>query len=439
MDDLPGQLIALAVIMIIKGIVTALSTSYSVLNLKKAKYIAEGNTQLNSILENAQKKINAFSIANSLMAVVMGFILSMSPFQTMTRVFMDIQSDTLLAMWLSAAVIIIVATLVYAAVGILIPKMLANRYPDVIVKKLNIVTVAVCIVFKPISLVMDLLYVLLSKTMKDKPDSEEDVSEEEILLMADMGSEQGTIDEHEMEMISNIFEFDDRTVGEICTHRKDIVALSEDASIDDIVEMLADEKFSRIPVYREDIDHITGILHVKDFIYKILKEGKENFSISSIIMKPYFVPYTKKTDELFSEMQKRKVHIAVVTDEYGGTEGIVTMEDLIEEVMGEIQDEYDVEEEPEIEHIEKDTLRIEGATLIEDVSKELEVDFPEDEYESLGGFLVGMLDKIPDEKDEGVEVEYKGYVFKIEKVEDNRIASVTVRSVEKKEQEKEAV
>ncbi len=420
-EDLPGHIIAIVILLLLKGLAMALTVAYSVLRLKRSHYISEGS-KLEGLMENAQSSINACSVANAFMGVIIGFLSSLSPYEAMRNAFGYIENQTLRS-WVSAAVVIVVVSFFFALVGIIIPRLVASRHPDAVVLRLSAVADLFGVLFKPISLLTDLVYMLV----KQKLVPDEDVSEEEILMMVDAGSEQGSIDEHEMEMITNVFEFDDKLAGEIATHRKDITALSVDASAEQIAEVIQNEKYSRLPVYEEDIDHIVGILHVKDFMHLVLTEGIESFDMKKLMMEPYFVPYTKKTDELFAEMQRRKIHMAIVSDEYGGTEGVVTMEDLIEEIMGEINDEYDEEEQPDIDKLSENVVSIEGATALEDVAQELNIPMPEEEYDTLGGFLIAKLDRIPDESESGLTVEYEGYIFEIEKIEDNRIVRVNAR------------
>jgi putative hemolysin len=253
---------------------------------------------------------------------------------------------------------------------------------------------------------------------------EERISEEEIRLMVEVGQEKGVIQSTEKEMINNIFEFDNTTISEVMTHRTDVVALPLDAGLDEVINILVSEKFSRIPVYEETIDNIVGILHVQDLIPVLKGVGKNSFSLKKIIRDAYIVPSSKKTDELFKELQKNKTHMAVVIDEYGGTAGIVTIEDLIEEIVGNIFDEHD-EEIKEVERIDNRTFMVEGLAGLGIVNELLEIELPEGDYDTLGGFVVAQLDRIPGE-DEKPAVEYNNIVFQVEAVEERRIAKVKI-------------
>ncbi|MBR4015140.1 MAG: HlyC/CorC family transporter [Anaerotignum sp.] len=278
-----------------------------------------------------------------------------------------------------------------------------------------------------ISLLLNLFLIFLFLRTKDAK-NQTAVTEEGIRQMVDAGGDNGSIDETEKEMINNIFELDKISVGDITTHRTDIVAISLDATLEEITNVLTEEKYSRIVVYDENIDNIVGVFHVKDMVKYILEDAKRmeeaNFHIEDILMKPYFVPFSKKTDELFQEMQREKVHMAIVIDEYGGTAGIVTMEDIIEEIVGNIFDEYDVEEEEDICPIGEDAYRINGTTDLQDVEEQLGITFEDDEdYDTLGGYLIGRLGRIPEE-DEKPEISVGGWLFQVEGIEEKRIEKV---------------
>lgn len=254
------------------------------------------------------------------------------------------------------------------------------------------------------------------------------VTEEEIRQMVEAGGDSGSIDESEKEMINNIFELSNISVGNIATHRTDIVAVPLEATLEEIKSVMAEEKYSRIVVYHDNIDNIVGVYHVKDMVKYILadvtrvEEGR--FHLEDILMQPYFIPFSKKVDELLQEMQREKVHMAIVIDEYGGTAGIVTMEDIMEEIFGNIFDEYDVEEEEDIMPMENGVYRINGTTDLQDVEEQLEIVFEDKEdYDTLGGYLIGQLGRIPEE-DETLEMQLGGWLFQIEGIEEKRIDKV---------------
>ena len=240
-------------------------------------------------------------------------------------------------------------------------------------------------------------------------------------MIVDQGEEKGTIKEEEKELINNVFEFNDITASEIMKHRKDIFAVDINISNDELMEELSKEeyRYSRIPVYDETIDEIKGILYIKDVLKNI---GKKNFKVKNVVKDAYFVSQTRLINEVFKELQKNKMQIAIIIDEYGGTAGLITMEDILEELVGDIYDEYD-KEEKEFEKIDENTYIIVGSMPIYDVNKLLNANIPEGDYDTLSGFLQEKLGRIPEEEENPI-IETKEVTYKIEKYEDKRILKV---------------
>lgn len=253
---------------------------------------------------------------------------------------------------------------------------------------------------------------------------EEEVTEEEIRMMIDVGEEKGTIDEIEKVFINNVFDFDDKVVSDIMTHRTRVAAISIDSSLEDIVNLINMEKYTRIPVYEDSIDNIVGILHVKDLLQFFTKRKESEFDIRKMIRKPYFVPESKKLNDLFRELQVKKVHMVVVIDEYGGTAGIITVEDLLEEIVGNIFDEYD-EEELKYEKLDESTYVFDGSISLDLVSELIDVELPVEDYETLSGYVIGQLGQIPNEGEKPV-VEMDHLVFKVEEIEEKMISRIKV-------------
>lgn len=278
-----------------------------------------------------------------------------------------------------------------------------------------------------VSVVLNIM-LIVKIVLLQKKQAQHTVTEEGIRQMVDAGGSNGSIDESEKEMINNIFELSNTSVEEIATHRTDIVAVPLEATLAEIKEVLMEEKYSRIVVYEDNIDNIVGVFHVKDLVKYILTDSTRmeegNFHLEDIMMQPYFVPFSKKTDELIEEMQREKVHMAIVIDEYGGTSGIVTMEDVMEEIVGNIFDEYDLEEEEDICPIDENSYSISGKADLQDVAEQLGIVFEDDEdYDTLGGYLIGRLGRIP-EDDEMPEIAVGGWLFQIKQFEEKRIEKV---------------
>lgn len=264
----------------------------------------------------------------------------------------------------------------------------------------------------------------------DSKAGEEPVTEEEILMMVDAGNETGAIESSEKEMINNVFEFHDMTVSDVMTHRTDIVAVSAEAEITEAVYAAINSGFSRIPVYRDSVDHIEGIIYVKDLLCLIGTGSAESASVKDFLRDAEFVPETGMCGELFHKMTAERFQMAVAVDEYGGTAGLVTMEDLVEAIVGSIQDEYDNETE-EISRISEDTYAISGNADAGDVMETLGCPLPEDSgYDTIGGFITGLLGRIP-EDGETPQVRYKSILFTVILAEDMRI--VRIKAVKDKE------
>ena len=327
--------------------------------------------------------------------------------------------------------IVIIITTVTSYITIVlaetIPKKLALAYAEEISYAVIKPLITFAKVIKPIAIVFSGSALLVTKLLRINSNPEEDtVTEEDILMMVDASdeNEEAGIDADEKEMIKNIFDFNDKLAEEIVTHRTDIVSLSIYSTYDEIVAIL-EEDHSRIPVYEGDLDNIQGVVHIKDIMKHILGREDRSVDLKSILRTPYYVPTSKRINELFTEMKRDNVYFSIVIDEYGGVFGILTMEDLIEEVMGSIVDEYDTEELVEIEQLEDGSYIISGIANIEHVNDRLDLELPTEEYDTLGGFVVGMIGKVPTEGDE-LEVEHSGMVFKIDGVSEKRIQKLRV-------------
>ncbi len=344
--------------------------------------------------------------------------------------------------WLSrevlAPVIFFLITLILSyfilVFGELVPKRLGMAKPMGLANSSIRVLNVLAAVVKPFVMVLSFStdFVLRLVGIDDKV-SQDDVTEEEIRMLVESGSEHGSIAELEHDMINNIFEFDNMTAEDICIHRVDVTALPVDAEEDELIELLTEGRYSRIPIYEESIDDILGILHVKDVMKHLVQHGRlEDLDIRSLLREPFFVPFSRKADELFHDMQRTRVHMAIVIDEYGGTLGVITMEDLVEEIMGNIFDEHDAIEMPDITQVDETHFVINGATELEVVEEYFGVNLPTEDYDTLSGFLIGELGHIPSET-EKPELSLYGLHFKVESVQEKRIASISVSKLASEE------
>lgn len=258
----------------------------------------------------------------------------------------------------------------------------------------------------------------------------DDVTEEEIISMVREGHEQGTILASEAELIHNVFEFDDKEVKDIMTHRKNIVSLDGDMSFIDAIEFIIDTGKSRFPVYENDVDSIIGVLHIKDAFTFFEKNEVYRSSIKDIdgLIRPVdFIPETVNINDLFKKMQSKKSHLAMVVDEYGQISGLIAMEDILEELVGNIEDEHD-EEENYIRKSDDETFIMDGMTEFSDVKEALSLPVEDDAYETLNGFIISLSDKIPEEGDKTVISAY-GYRFSVMSVEDKVIKQVMIKKL----------
>lgn len=321
---------------------------------------------------------------------------------------------------ISIILITIILSFFTLVLGELVPKRLAMKYAEKIAFATIRIIYAISIITAPFVKILTVVTNLISKLFGISENEEETVTEEEIKMLIDEGEEKGTIEEEEKEMIHNIFEFNDISVSEVMTHRTDVYAIEIHSHIEDIIKELDSYKYSRIPVYEETIDDIKGILFMKDLLKYFY--NKKPLKIKNIMREAYFVSENKPINELFKDLQKNKMQMAIVIDEYGGTAGVVTMEDLLEEIVGNIFDEYD-EVENDYTKIDDTTFLISGSVTINDLKKILQVDIPEGDYETLSGYLLELLGRVP-EDDENPTIETEKVSYKIEQYEDKRILLV---------------
>ena len=328
----------------------------------------------------------------------------------------------------TVSIIIITIILSYFTLvfGELVPKRIAMQKPYEVAKLACGVIRGMAFVLRPVIWLLSVSVNAVLRLLRLKVEAEEEsVTEDEIRMMVDLGGQRGTIDEDEQEWIQNVFDFGDISVREAMTPRNDMDALPDDADDQEILEMIRECGRSRIPVYQENIDTIVGILNARDFLLD--RNSGKNTPLKELLRPAYFAPETIKADNLFKEMQKEKVHIAIVVDEYGGTEGIITMEDLLEEIVGNIYDEFDQPEQPEIVPLEENQWRVSGATPLSSLVDDLDLPLPEsDDYDTLGGMIVTRLSSIPKDGEE-LDLEVNGVALHVERIRDHRIESVVVR------------
>lgn len=328
----------------------------------------------------------------------------------------------------SAAAAVLVTLLLSCAMlvfGQAVPHRLAVSRAESAALRLAGPLCAAELILRPVTALISLCAGLVLRLFGAGTDTaEQTVTEEEILQMVDAGEEKGVLNENEKDMISNIFEFSDSTVGEAMTHRTDVSAVEDTDTVRDVVAESMENGYSRIPVYHEDLDNIIGIIHVKDLLQYVGEPVGKQVKLIDLMRPAYFVPKSKPCAELFSEMTARRIQIAVVVDEFGGTEGIITMEDLLESIVGNIQDEYDNEEE-EIHRESENRFDVDGTTPVDEISELTGTELPEGDYDTVAGLMMDRLGRIPKEN-EHPQVRMGDLTLTVAAMEDRRIARVLI-------------
>jgi len=425
------QLFFLVVLILINAFFAASEIALISLNDNKVKMMAEEGDKKALLLQKLLSNPSGFLATIQIGITLAGFLASAFASETFADQLVALMQRTGVPVspgilkTFSVALITLILSYFTLVMGELVPKRIAMQKSELVSRLAARPLLLLARIARPFVIFLTLSTNFFVKILGGNPDAdEEEVTEEEIRMMVDVGEEKGTIQEIEKEMINNIFDFDNKLVADIMTHRTEIAAVSTEASLEEIIELVHQEKFTRIPVYEETIDNIVGILHVKDLL-RFIDCGvscSEVFNLKELLRKPYFVPESKKIDELFQELQMNKNHMAVVIDEYGGTAGIVTIEDLVEEIVGNIMDEYD-DEEKDYEKLDENTYLMSGSISLEQVEELMDIRLPSDEYDTLGGFIIGQLGRIlnPDEKP---IVELDDITFKVEEIEEKRIVKV---------------
>ena len=430
------QLIILIILIALNAFFAASEIAFISLNdAKIEKQSKEGNKkakQIENMLKNPSKFLATIQIGITLAGFLSSAFASDAFADKLAPALYQIMPWISVGIWKSISIVLITIILSFFTLvfGELVPKRLAMKnYEKISFATIGIIR-TISVITSPFVKLLTTVTNMISKIFGVNENDEEIVTEEEIKMMVDQGEEKGTIEESEKELINNVFEFNDITVSEIMTHRKDIFAVDINISNEELLEEISKEeyRFSRIPVYDETIDDIKGIIYVKDILKNL---NKKTFKVKNIVKDVYFVSQTRLINEVFRELQKNKKQIAVIVDEYGGTAGIITMEDILEELVGDIFDEYDKVEE-EYKKIDENTYIIKGSMTIYDVNKLLDADVPEGDYDTISGYLQEMLGRIPEDGETPI-IETKKITFKIEDTEDKRI--LTIKACKNHEEE----
>lgn len=421
-----GSIIILVILILINAFFASAEIAFISLNDAKIELQAkEGNKKAKKI-QNMLKNPSKFLATIQIGVTLAGFLSSAFASDTFADKLAPVLNTWLpnvsISTWKSVSIIIITIILSYFTLvfGELVPKRIAMKhYEKVSFASIGVIK-TISVITAPFVKFLTFSTNIVSKLFGVTGEEEDNVTEEEIRMMVDVGEEKGTIKEEEKEMINNVFEFNDKFVSEIMVPRNKIFALDIDMTIAEVIEKLSEDmRYSRIPVYDENMDNIKGIIYIKDLL---ISNKNKNSKIKSLVKEAYFVSETKRVNELFQELRKDKKQIAIVLDEYGGTAGMVTMEDILEEIVGEIYDEYDKETD-KFKKIDNNTFLFDASIALYDVEKFLDIEIDEEDVDTLGGYLIKKLDRIPKDGEKPI-VETEKVTYKIEKVKDRQIVKV---------------
>lgn len=435
-----GVITGLALI-IINAWFAAARKSISESNKTKLRELAEdGNSKAKAVLpvldKSPESKLST-RVLNVIIYMIYCLVCMVFLAAPLYLKFEEMWESEVLAAVIAFIIVFFIALIFLMALGEMLPRRIAMQHAEGVLMATAGSIKAVNVLLKPVTACIAGLSILFLKLFKQRADlNDNEYSEEDIVDMLEAGQESGELKEEGKKMITGVFAFDDILAYEIMTPRTDVFAIDINDPPEEYIDELMELKFSRIPVYEDDSDNIIGILNIKDYLIQARQLGFDNVDIRSILRTPYFVPETKNIDSLFFELQKTKQQIAILIDEYGGFCGIVTMEDIIEEVMGEIDDEYD-EEEQELTRLDDDLYMIEGSMYLDDINEELGTNLESEDSETIGGFIIDMFGEIPDEDDLGKELTWENLVFTIKSVKDRRIEKVIMKINEKEDKDKE--
>jgi putative hemolysin len=405
------QLIVLIILLALSAFFSSSETALMSLSKIRLRHMLEENVhgadKISKLVENPSKLLGAILIGNNVVNIAGSAIA--------TSIAIELSGNA------GVGIATGVMTILVLIFGEITPKSMAAQNSEKISLKIAGLMSVIVAVLNPVVVVFMhitnfFIRILGGKTLKEQPF----ITQEEFKTMVDVGEEEGVFEAEEKEMIYKVFEFGDLYAKDVMVQRPDIIAVEANWDYDRIMEVIRSEQFSRIPVYKETIDDIVGILNVKDLIF--LNDNGENFNISRYIREPVYTYEFKKITELFEEMKRNKVHMSVVLDEYGGVVGIATMEDLVEEIVGEIQDEYD-EELSEIDIIKEDEYVMNGSVKLDIVNDMIGTEIESEKFDSIGGFIIGQLGRFPKS---GEIVEFRNTKFVVESIQKNRIKKVRV-------------
>ena len=412
------QLVALIILVLLSAFFSSAETSLTTVNRVRLKTLAdEGNRRAKTaleVLDKYGKMLSAILIGNN--------IVNLSASALATTLAIHIHFTVGIATAILTVVILIFGEIVPKNMAMINSEKMALLYASMISGLMKLLT--------PLIFVIDSLAKGIMKLFRVDADKKTAMTENELRTYVEVGHEDGVIESEEREMIYNVFDFGDAVAKDVMIPRIDMVTVDKEATYEEVMEVFKDCMYTRIPVFEEDKDNIIGLINIKDFI---LVEDKAKFKISDILRQAYYTYEFKKTADLLVEMRQKCFNVAFVLNEYGGTAGMITLEDLLEEIVGEIRDEYDSDEEQLIQKMQDRTYLVEGSMKLSDINDELGTDLKSEDYDSIGGLIIEHLDRVPEDgaqivTDQGIRLQVQG-------VSQNRILKVIMELPEEKEPE----
>jgi putative hemolysin len=421
------ELLAVAVLVLLNAFFVA--AEYGLVTARRTRIVElhhQGNRRARDVLRITSRPpefISAKQLGVTLTSLGIGALGE----QALARAF-----ETAMATVLAISLAYVLLTFVHVVIGELVPKGVALGHSEGTALAVAIPVRAFFLVFRPFIWVLQRATEVVLRLLRlEPPGAESDVhSEAELRMLVSRSTEHGEIEEQEQEMLYKVFDFADKEVADVMVPRPEVVALSVELPPEEALKAVMDSPYTRYPVYRESLDDVAGILHIRDLITALMDRGMENVKIDELVRPAHVVPETKDLAALLAEFRRTNQHMAIVTDEYGGMEGIVTLEDLIEEIVGEIEDEFDLPDES-VEEVDEDTVRIDGTFPIDDFNERFHVNLPAEDYHTVGGFVFGLLGRAPEV---GADVAHDGMRFDVLDVEGSRINRLAVTFERRREQ-----
>lgn len=418
-----AQLIIIIVLIFLSGFFSSAETAFSTLNRVRMRNLEEeGNkkaARVNKILESYSKMLSAILIGNNIVNLTASSLTTAFVIGVCGNAYIGVGTGIL--------------TIVVLLGGEIIPKTWANLNSEKLALAYSSVIYALMKVMTPVIFIVDLLSNGILKLLHVDPNKKMDtITESELKTYVDVSHEDGQIESDEREMIYNIFEFSDTCVKDIMIPRTNMVTVNADESVNDLIKVFHESMYTRIPVYQEDKDSMIGFVNIKDlFIARI--SGQKNITLKSLLREAYYTYEYKKNADLLLEMREKSMNVAFVLNEYGSTVGMVTLEDLLEELVGEIRDEYDEDEKELIQKIDDRSYLIEGSMNLSDINDSIGTSLNSDDYDSIGGIIIGQLDRLPEDNESVVLAD--GTTLQVKGIDQNRILHVLLTLPEPKEEE----